>query len=84
MTLPIFFRRSLFSFTLRTEIFVAMNKPQGPFQPLHANGIRDGGFDAVRSMAAYMPQRSMFQQLGRSDPGICRLSRNEAMMARQI
>ena len=82
MTLPIFFRRSLFSTTLRTAIFVAMNMPQGPFQPLHANGIRNGGFGAVRSMAAYM--QSMFQQLGLSDPGTCRLSRNEAVMARQI
>jgi hypothetical protein len=36
----------------------------------------------MRSMAAYM--RSMFQQLGPSDPGIWRLSRNEAVMARQI
>jgi hypothetical protein len=51
----------MFSLTLRTAIFVAMNMPQGPFQPLHANSVRHGGFRAVRSMAAYMPQQSMFQ-----------------------
>lgn len=60
MTLPIPFLQ-MFSLTLRTAIFVAMNMPQGPFQPLHANSVRHGGFRAVRSMAAYMPQQSMFQ-----------------------
>ena len=70
----LFFRRSLFSPTLRTAIFVAMNIPQGC-----SNRCTPMASDR---MAAYM--RSMFQRLGPSDPGTCRLSRNEAVMARQI
>jgi hypothetical protein len=79
MTLP---SQKLVFFYSQDCNFVAMNMPQGPFQPLHANGIRNGGFGAVRSMAAYM--RSMFRRLGASDSRSCRLSRNEAVMARQI
>jgi len=54
------------------EFFVAMNMPQGPFQPLHANGIRNEVFGTGRSIAAYM--RSMSQQLGPYDPESCQLS----------
>jgi hypothetical protein len=52
-----------------------------PFQPSHANGIRNGGFGAVRSMA-YM--RSMWQQLGARHSRGCQVVRNEAVMAEQI
>lgn len=55
MTLLIFFRSSLLALTLGIAIFVALKMPQGPFQPLRANNIRDRVFGAVRSMAAHLP-----------------------------
>lgn len=54
----VFVRRSLLSLAGRIALLVALNMAQGPFAPVHGNGIRHGGFVAMRSMPAHMPQRS--------------------------
>jgi hypothetical protein len=69
--------------TARTSVFLltrSISRLMKPVADRPPSARR--GFGAVRSMTAYM--RSMFQHLGSSDSSSCRLSRNEAVMARQI